>query len=113
MTKMQELQARLLELEAENENLKKQITELTTTSAKAPKVSKARTMAEALLDLFRQKGEVTKEDLAQINPKYPSDVIYYGKTVLGLQIATVKEKGKPTIYRLVAEPTPEVNGSGQ
>ena len=112
MTKMQELQARLLELEQENEALKKQVAELTAKSAKAPKASKGKQQAEALLALFKEKGEVSKEDLVKINEKYPSDAIYHARTILGLQIVTVKEKGKPPIYRLIAEPAPAPNGNG-
>jgi hypothetical protein len=35
-------------------------------------------------------GPVTKEQFAKLNPKYPSDVVYYIKTMLKIDVKTVR-----------------------
>jgi hypothetical protein len=35
-------------------------------------------------------GPVTKEQFAKLNSKYPSDVVYYIKTMLKIDVKTVR-----------------------
>jgi cell division septum initiation protein DivIVA len=120
MTKLQELQSRVLELEAENESLKSQLAAATTTATKGRQPSKARKEAEATLELLR-KGPVTIAQLAAINSRYPSDCIYNVRRLFNVVIKTTKVKGAATTYELVgevapapkpvAEDEPEANGT--
>jgi hypothetical protein len=72
------------ELEKENAKLKEQIAGLQRRvqelESQKP-ASKSRQQAEAALELLK-KGPVSKEQLLKINPKYPSDCIYYVKNIL-------------------------------
>lgn len=74
-----------------------------------PKVKKSEVQANAALDILRQ-GPATWEQLKAINPKYPSDPIYFART-LGAKIRTERvvnaENKKVTQYILEAE-APEV-----
>ena len=101
MTKLQELQSRVLELETENEQLKKQLA-AATTNTKAVRQSKALSQAQAVLALLRE-GPVTATQLKAINEKYPTDAIYHARKILGLVIRTNKIAGQPTTYELVEE----------
>ena len=53
------------------------------------KPSKSRLQAEAALALL-QKGPVTVEQLKALNSKYPSDAVYYVRTVLKQDVKTVR-----------------------
>jgi hypothetical protein len=67
---------------------------------KEQKPSKSRLQAEQTLELLRQ-GPVTIDQLQKINPKYPSDPIYYVKTILKINVERVKtETG--SVYMLAA-----------
>ena len=51
----------------------------------------SRLQAEAALALLKQ-GPVTKAQLVELNAKYPSDPIYYVRTLLHLDVKSVKTK---------------------
>ncbi len=104
------------DLEQQNEQLSAQVAELTAklnaalTVATKP-VSKGKAQAEAAYALL-QAGPVTMEQLAGINQKYPNDPIYFVRTILKVEVKTVRAKGGKTTYSLkgaevVAPPAPE------
>lgn len=72
------------ELEKENAKLKEQIAGLQRRvqelESQKP-ASKSRQQAEEGLKML-QDGPVSKEQLAALNPKYPSDVVYYIRNIL-------------------------------
>ena len=80
------------ELEKENAKLKEQIAGLEKALAEAKTVqasarpSKSREQAEQVKAILDEKGVITKDELLKINPKYPSDGVYYAKNLLKLQI---------------------------
>lgn len=80
------------ELEKENTKLKEQIAGLEKALADAKaqtataRPSKSREQAEQVKAILDKDGKITKEQLAQINPKYPSDGIYYAKNLLKLDV---------------------------
>jgi hypothetical protein len=61
--------------------------------------SKSRTQAEAALELLK-KGTVTVDQLKQINSKYPSDPVYFIRTVLKQPVLTNRAKDGKTTYSL-------------
>lgn len=68
-------------------------------SAPAGQVSKSRQQAEKALELLKA-GTVTLEQLKSINEKYPSDPIYFVRTILKVSVITHKAKGQATTYSL-------------
>lgn len=103
------------QLQAENEQQAAKIKELeaalqakTDELAKAQAapvaaVSKGRQQAQKAKELLEANASVTLVQLAEINSKYPSDPIYYARTILGLNVKTSKVKGGKTTYSLVKE----------
>lgn len=80
------------ELEKENQRLRDQIAGLERRvkeleGQKAP--SKSHQQAEAVAALLKE-GPVSKAQLAQINPRYPSDAVYYARTILKIDVKTVR-----------------------
>jgi len=61
-------------------------------------MSKSREQAKQALALL-QGGSVTTDQLKQLNEKYPSDPIYYLRTILKVEVSKRKENGK-TVYFL-------------
>lgn len=49
-------------------------------------------------------GQVTSAQLSAINPKYPSDPIYFARKEFGAVIATVRARGGKSTYKLLASP---------
>ena len=106
MTSPKELEKENAKLREQVEGLKKRVAELE--AQKAP--SKSRQQAEEGLQML-QEGPVSKEQLAKLNPKYPSDVVYYIKNILKQPV--VRYKGAymlPQHYEILkakeAESTP-------
>jgi len=91
--KEKELEKRIQELEAQNEGMKKRIAEL---EAQKSAPSKSRQQAEAVAAILQKDGIITKEQLSQINPKYPSDGVYYFKNLLHGQCILVRGIGYMT-----------------
>jgi len=54
--------------------------------------SKSRLQAEQALAMLEQ-GPVALAQFAQLNPKYPNDVAYYIRTILKVNVHTVRTKG--------------------
>lgn len=80
------------ELEKENQRLRDQVAGLEKRvkeleGQKAP--SKSHQQAEAVAELLKA-GPVSKEQLVKINPKYPSDAVYYARTILKIDVKTVR-----------------------
>ncbi len=90
----EELKAKVAELEAELEASKQQ-------PALAPQPSKSRVQAEQALELLK-KGPVTTEQLKAINPKYPSDCVFFIRTILKQKVITNRGKDG-TFYSLPTE----------
>lgn len=96
----------IAQLEKENQQLREQISGLTKRLeemkqvTKEQKPSQSRVQAEAAYALL-QSGPVTKEMLSKINQKYPSDAIYYVRTILKQEVKTVKTKAG-SVYMLPA-----------
>lgn len=57
--------------------------------------------AAAIKLMEANNGTVTTAQLAAINPKYPSDPIYYARKLMGLQVATIRARGGKTTYKLI------------
>jgi|SRR5215467_4146760 len=72
-------------LQEQVDSLKKRLAEM---EAAKPK-SKSRQQAEQGLEMLKA-GPVTKEQFAKLNSKYPSDVVYYIKTMLKIDVKTVR-----------------------
>lgn len=89
--------ARILELEGQLTLLTEQLSSKTTNPI--AKASKSRQQAEAVYALLTQ-GPVTMDQLKVINEKYPSDPIYFARTILKLNIMTHKVKGGGTTYTI-------------
>jgi hypothetical protein len=91
------------ELEKENQKLREQIAGLQhrvkeleeTKAASAP--SKSRLQAEAVKAILDKDQLITREQLAQINPKYPSDPVYYFRQHFKETIITLKT-ASGTVY---------------
>jgi hypothetical protein len=72
-------------LQEQVDSLKKRLTEMEVAKPK----SKSRQQAEQGLEMLKA-GPVTKEQFAKLNPKYPSDVVYYIKNILKIDVKTVR-----------------------
>lgn len=90
-------EARIAELEAQLTLLTSQLSAQTTNPV--AKASKSRQQAEAVYALLLQ-GPVGMEQLKAINEKYPSDPIYFARTILKANIMTHKVKGGGTTYTI-------------
>jgi hypothetical protein len=92
-----DLATQISKLEKENSLLREQNAGLTKRleelhqQKKQEKPSKSRLQAEAALKML-QEGPVSKEQLLTLNQKYPSDAIYYVRTLLHQDVKTVKTK---------------------
>lgn len=80
------------ELEKENQRLRDQLAGLERRvkeleGQKAP--SKSHQQAEAVAELLKA-GPVSKDQLVKINPKYPSDAVYYCRQLLKIDVKTVR-----------------------
>lgn len=98
-------QERIAQLEKElaavieqRDGLKHRVDELL--AAKPVKVSKSRTMAEEGLKLVQAAGTkgVPLTEMAKLNPKYPSDVAYFIRTILNVDLRTVRKTAAGTVY---------------
>jgi cell division septum initiation protein DivIVA len=90
----EQLTARVKELEEELERSKQAV------AAPAPvQPSKSKQQAEAALKLL-QAGPVTTAQLKEINPKYPSDPIYWIRSILKMKVVTHRSKDGNTTYSL-------------
>jgi hypothetical protein len=90
--KIAKLEQELAKVIEQRDGLAKRVQEL---EAAKPK-SKSRQQAELGLEMLKA-GPVTREQFAKLNPKYPSDVAYYIKTMLKVDVKTVRtETG--TVY---------------
>jgi hypothetical protein len=67
------------------DGLKKRLAEMETQKPK----SKSRQQAEQGLEMLKA-GPVTREQFAKLNPKYPSDVVYYIKSIFKIDVKTVR-----------------------
>ena len=85
------------QLKAEVDSLKKRLAEM---EAVKPK-SKSRQQAEQGLEMLKA-GPVTKEQFAKLNPKYPSDIPYYIKTILKIDVKTVRT-ASGSVYMLLEQ----------
>ena len=82
----------IAQLEKENSQLKEQVDGLRKRLAEleiAKPKSKSRQQAEQGLEMLKA-GPVTKEQFAKLNSKYPSDIPYYIKTILKIDVKTVR-----------------------
>jgi hypothetical protein len=82
----------IAQLKQENAKLQEQVDSLQKRLAEreaAKPKSKSRQQAEQGMDMLKA-GPVTKEQFAKLNPKYPSDVVYYIKTMLKTDVKTVR-----------------------
>jgi len=82
------LEKELQKVTEQRDGLAKRVAELE--SQKPP--SKSKQMAMATLHLLEQ-GPVGVDQLAKINPKYPSDPIYYVRTLLKKDVKLVRKAG--------------------
>ena len=85
-------QEQIAQLEKENSLLKEQVNGLTKRikeleATKAP--SKSKQQALQALEMLKA-GPVTQAQLKGLNPKYPSDPIYYVRTQLKVNVHTVR-----------------------
>ena len=80
------------ELEKENQKLREQLDgalkRIKELEGQRP-ASKSHQMAEKTMELLK-KGPVTTAQLKEINPKYPSDAIYYARQLLKIDVKTVR-----------------------
>lgn len=91
--KIKELEKELQKVTEQRDGLAKRVAEL----EKARPASKSRQQAEQGLEMLKS-GPVTREQFAKLNPKYPSDVPYYIRTLLKVDVKTVRIQGKGTCY---------------
>ncbi len=87
-----QLEREKAELQQQVNGLTKRVKELEVAKPKG----KSRQQAEQGLEM-RKAGPVTKEQFAKLNPKYPSDVAYYIKTMLKVDVKTVRTEAG-TVY---------------
>ena len=97
------------ELSQENDRLKQELakkdeqiaglTKRVSELEKARPASKSRQQALAALELLKQ-GPVSQAQLKTLNEKYPSDPIFYVRSILKLDVKTVRVPGKGTCYML-------------
>ena len=85
MTSVKEMERENLKLKEQVAGLQKRIAELEAQKASATP-SKSRQQAEAVADLLSKNGIVSKKELMEINPKYPSDPVYYARSILKVDI---------------------------
>lgn len=81
-----------VQLQKENQLLKEQVAGLLKRIQEleaSRKPSKSRQDAEQGLKML-EAGPVTTKQLAQLNQKYPSDVIYYVRNILKVDVKTVR-----------------------
>jgi hypothetical protein len=85
----------IAQLEKENAQLKEQLAgaakRIEELDRQKP-ASKSRMQATALLDLL-ESGPVGMDKLASLNAKYPSDPVYYARTLLKADIKLVRRPG--------------------
>jgi len=99
------------ELKKQNEELAAKVAELeaqlkqATEQATVVPVTKGRSQALAALELLK-KGPVSVADLKALNEKYPSDPIYYVRTILKVEVKTNRAKDGKTTYCLVEATEP-------
>jgi len=89
-------------LEKENAQLKEQIAGLTKRLEEAEKqrpASKSRQMAVAALAMLAE-GPCTVDKFVKLNAKYPSDCIFYARSLLHADIRLVRRSGQPNVYML-------------
>jgi hypothetical protein len=96
----EQLTARVKELEAELELSKQAV------AAPAPTPSKSKTQAEQALALLKA-GPATTAQMKEINPKYPSDPIYFVRSILKQKVVTHRSKDGNTTYSLPDATTDE------
>jgi hypothetical protein len=94
--KIKEQQERITQLEKQLAEATKRAEEL----EKQKPASKSRIQATAALHLLEQ-GPVSMDKLIPLNPKYPSDPIYYVRTLLQKDVKRVKINGQ-SVYMLPA-----------
>jgi len=99
------------ELVAQNEQLTARVKELeeklalseqavaTMQAAQPAAPSKSKVQAEKALELLKA-GPVTTAMLKEINPKYPSDPIYFVRTILKQEVKTHRHKDGASFYSL-------------
>ncbi len=85
MASPKELAVENAKLKEQVAGLQKRIAELEAQKA-AAKSSKSRDQAEAVAQLLSKNGVISKDELRKINPKYPSDPVYYARSILKLNI---------------------------
>lgn len=92
-------------LEAEKAALAAQVAELQAQLAAAPAKTEPKSHAQAKAALaLLEAGPVTLAQLAEINPKYPNDPIYFVRTILKVTVNTHRVKGGATTYSLPTAP---------
>lgn len=85
MTSPKELAAENAKLKEQVAGLQKRIAELEAQQVSAAP-SKSRQQAEAVKKVLDEKGVITKAELMQLNQKYPSDAIYYARSLLKVDV---------------------------
>ncbi|HMK21439.1 MAG TPA: hypothetical protein VK466_03845, partial [Terriglobales bacterium] len=79
------LEKELAKVSEQRDGLLKRVAELEQTKP----ASKSRQQAEQALAMLKQ-GPVSHAQLKELNPKYPSDPIYYVRTMLKVDVKTVR-----------------------
>src|SRR6267143_4021014 len=101
-------QERIAELEKENAQLKEQVAGMQKKLAENAALgigrgkSKSKLMAEEALKLLQEAGSngVPLAEFAKLNPKYPSDVAFYLRSILKVDLKTVRKMEGGTRYML-------------
>ena len=99
---------RIAELEKENAQLKEQVAGMQKKLAENAALgigrgkSKSKLMAEEALKLLQEAGSngVPLAEFAKLNPKYPSDVAFYLRSILKVDLKTVRKMEGGTRYML-------------
>ena len=99
---------RIAELEKENASLKEQVAGMQKKLAENAALgigrgkSKSKLMAEEALKLLQEAGSngVPLAEFAKLNPKYPSDVAFYLRSILKVDLKTVRKMEGGTRYML-------------
>jgi hypothetical protein len=96
----------LIQLEKENALLKEQVAGLKKRIGEleqAKPASKSRMQATELMHMLAE-GPVPVDKLVKLNPKYPSDAVYYARTLLKADIKLVRRGGGlPNVYMLAKD----------
>jgi hypothetical protein len=92
--KIQQLEKELQKVIEQRDGLQKRVAELE--AAKPP--SKSRMQAVAALGMLKE-GPVSVEQLVKLNPKYPSDAVYYVRTLLKQDVKLVR-RPEGNVYML-------------